>query len=68
MGEQDPAEQLGDIRLHRDLAAAIAAGDVREAEAAMAHLIGDPPSLTPVAPRPAAGLPHPDQPGTMTQA
>ena len=45
MGEQDPAEQLADIRLHRDLAAAIAAGDVAEAEAAMARLIGDPPSL-----------------------
>ncbi len=56
MGEQDPAEQLADIRLHRDLAAAIAAGDVHEAEAAMARLIGDPPSLAPLAPRPAAAL------------
>ena len=45
MGRQDPAEQLADIRLHRDLADAISAGDVREAEAAMARLIGDPPSL-----------------------
>ena len=52
MGEQDPAEQLADIRLHRDLAAAIAAGDAAEAEAAMARLIGDPPSLTPPLLRP----------------
>lgn len=47
MGRQEPADQLADVRLHRDLAAAIAAGDVAEAEAAMARLIGDPPSLTP---------------------
>ena len=45
MARQDPAEQLADVRLHRDLAAAVVAGDVREAEAAMARLIGDPPSL-----------------------
>ncbi len=45
MGRQDPAEQLADLRLHRDLAAAVAAHNVREAEAAMARLIGDPPSL-----------------------
>ena len=45
MARQDPAEQLADVRLHRDLAAAIAGGGVREAEAAMARLIGDPPSL-----------------------
>ena len=47
MGRQDPADQLADVRLHRDLAAAIAGGDAAQAEAAMARLIGDPPSLTP---------------------
>lgn len=56
MGEQDPADQLADVRLHRDLAAAIAAGDAAEAEAAMARLIGDPPSLTPKPSSPAYAL------------
>ena len=45
MERQPPAEQLADIALHRDLARAIAAGDPAQAEAAMARLIGDPPSL-----------------------
>ncbi len=47
MGRQPPADQLADIALHRDLARAIAAADEGAAEAAMARLIGDPPSLTP---------------------
>ena len=48
--EEPAAEQLADIALHRDLARAIQAGDAAEAEAAMARLIGDPPSLSPVSP------------------
>ena len=48
--EEPPAEQLADIALHRDLARAIQAGDAAEAEAAMARLIGDPPSLSPATP------------------
>lgn len=47
MREEPAAEQLADIALHRDLARAIAAGDPVWAEAAMARLIGDPPSLSP---------------------
>ena len=47
MERQPQDEQLADIALHRDLARAIAAGDAAAAEAAMARLIGDPPSLTP---------------------
>ena len=47
MGEQSPQEQLDDVALHRDLAAAIAARDPAASEAAMARLIGDPPSLYP---------------------
>lgn len=46
--ERQPAEeQLAEIALHRDLVRAIEAGDPAEAEAAMARLIGDPPSLSP---------------------
>ena len=45
MERQAPEEQLADVRLHRDLARAIALHDAPEAEAAMARLIGDPPSL-----------------------
>ncbi|MBE7217111.1 MAG: GntR family transcriptional regulator [Caulobacteraceae bacterium] len=47
MERQPPEDQLADIALHRDLARAIAAADEPAAEAAMARLIGDPPSLTP---------------------
>ena len=50
MGEQSQEEQLADVALHRDLAAAIARRDPEAAEAAMARLIGDPPSLYPPAP------------------
>ena len=59
MERQAPAEQLADVRLHRDLARAVAAGDVSAAEAAMARLIGDPPSLTPPAPAPELRRPEP---------
>ncbi len=44
---QTPEDQAADVALHRDLAHAIAAQDPATAEAAMARLIGDPPSLTP---------------------
>lgn len=50
MGGQSPQEQLDDVTLHRDLARAIAARDPAAAEAAMARLIGDPPSLYPSRP------------------
>jgi DNA-binding GntR family transcriptional regulator len=53
MREQPAAEQLADVAMHRDLARAVAAGDAAEAEAAMARLIGDPPSLSPHPARPA---------------
>ncbi len=45
MQRQQADEQLTEVRLHRDLARAIAAGDEAGSEAAMARLIGDPPSL-----------------------
>lgn len=54
MARQTPNEQRADVALHGDLAAAIAAGDAPAAEAAMARLIGDPPSLYPDASRRAA--------------
>ena len=44
MEKQSAEEQLADIALHRGLAAAIAARDAVAAEAAMAKLVGDPPS------------------------
>ncbi len=47
MGRQTPEDQLADVALHRDLAQCIAERDAPAAEAAMARLIGDPPSLTP---------------------
>jgi len=47
MERQSPEEQLADIALHRGLAAAIAARDPAAAEAAMARLVGDPPSAYP---------------------
>jgi DNA-binding GntR family transcriptional regulator len=45
MEKQTPEEQLQDVRLHRALAQAIAAGDPRAAETATSLLIGDPPSV-----------------------
>jgi DNA-binding GntR family transcriptional regulator len=47
MERQSPEEQLADIALHRALADAIAAHDPAAAEAAMARLVGDPPSVYP---------------------
>jgi DNA-binding GntR family transcriptional regulator len=47
MTRQTPDEQRIDVALHADLARAIAARDAVAAEAAMARLIGDPPSLYP---------------------
>ena len=44
MEKQSPEAQLEDVRLHRELAAAIAARDVTAAEAAAARLVGEPPS------------------------
>ena len=44
MEKQSAAEQLADVALHRALAAAIAARDPTAAEAAMARVVGDPPS------------------------
>lgn len=52
MERQSPEEQLADIALHRALADAIAAGDPAAAEAAMARLVGDPPSAYPAKARP----------------
>jgi DNA-binding GntR family transcriptional regulator len=46
MERQTADEQLRDIRLHRDLARAIAARDPAAAEAAATLLIGDPPSVS----------------------
>jgi DNA-binding GntR family transcriptional regulator len=44
MEKQSPQDQLEDVRLHRALAAAIAARDAPAAEAAAARLVGEPPS------------------------
>jgi DNA-binding GntR family transcriptional regulator len=44
MEKQSPEAQLEDVRLHRDLAAAIAARDIAGAEAAAERLVGEPPS------------------------
>jgi DNA-binding GntR family transcriptional regulator len=44
MEKQSPEAQLEDVRLHRDLAALIAARDVSAAETAAERLVGDPPS------------------------
>lgn len=44
MEKQSPEDQLEDVRLHRELAAMIAARDVPAAEAAAARLVGEPPS------------------------
>ncbi len=44
MEKQSPEAQLEDVRLHRELAAAIAARDSFAAEAAAERLVGDPPS------------------------
>jgi DNA-binding GntR family transcriptional regulator len=47
MERQDPQAQLADVALHRAVAAAIAARDPVGAEAAMARIVGDPPSAYP---------------------
>ncbi len=47
MEKQSPAEQLVDVALHRAIAAAIAARDPAAAEAAMARVVGEPPSAYP---------------------
>jgi DNA-binding GntR family transcriptional regulator len=47
MEKQTPEDQLRDVALHRDVAAAIAARDAEAAEAAAAKLVGDPPSAYP---------------------
>jgi DNA-binding GntR family transcriptional regulator len=52
MERQTPEEQLADIAMHRALAEAIAARDPAAAEAAMARLVGDPPSAYPAKARP----------------
>jgi DNA-binding GntR family transcriptional regulator len=44
MERQSPADQLADVERHRELARCIAARDPGAAEAAAAHLVGDPPS------------------------
>jgi DNA-binding GntR family transcriptional regulator len=44
MEKQTEAEQLADVVLHRELAAAIAARDPVAAEQAMGKVVGDPPS------------------------
>lgn len=44
MEKQSPEAQLEDVRLHRALAAMIAARDIPAAEAAAARLVGEPPS------------------------
>jgi DNA-binding GntR family transcriptional regulator len=48
METQTPEEQLADIALHRALGEAIAARDPEAAEAAMARVVGEPPSAYPV--------------------
>jgi DNA-binding GntR family transcriptional regulator len=55
MERQSPAEQLADVAKHRALGAAIAAGDPDAAEAAMAQVVGEPPSAYPPARRSAVG-------------
>lgn len=47
MERQTQAEQLADVALHRAVAAAIAARDPAAAEAAMARIVGEPPSAYP---------------------
>lgn len=47
MERQSQAEQLADVALHRAVAAAIAARDPAAAEAAMARIVGEPPSAYP---------------------
>ncbi len=44
MEKQSPEDQMADVRLHRALAAAIAAHDPAAAEAAAVRLVGEPPS------------------------
>jgi DNA-binding GntR family transcriptional regulator len=44
MERQEAADQLADIALHREVGHAIAAHDVAGAEAAMARVVGEPPS------------------------
>ena len=44
MEKQSPEDQLEDVRLHRQLAAAIATRDAPAAEAAAQRLVGEPPS------------------------
>jgi DNA-binding GntR family transcriptional regulator len=44
MERQTPGDQLKDVALHRELAAAIAARDPLRAETAAIRLVGDPPS------------------------
>ena len=52
MERETPAEQLADVRKHRAVGAAIAAGDEVAAEAAMRQVVGEPPSAYPAARRP----------------
>ena len=52
MERESPAEQHADVAKHRALGAAIAAGDPVAAEAAMAEVVGEPPSAYPAARRP----------------
>ena len=47
MEKQTPDEQRADVALHRAVAAAIAARDPAAAEAAMAKIVGEPPSAYP---------------------
>lgn len=54
MERQTPEEQLADVMKHRALGEAIAAGDPAAAEAAMAAVVGEPPSAYPPARRAAA--------------
>ena len=51
MERETPDEQLADIAAHRLLGAAICAGDAAAAEAAMAKVVGEPPSAYPVGAR-----------------
>jgi DNA-binding GntR family transcriptional regulator len=44
MERQSPDDQLADVERHRELARCIVARDAAAAEAAAAHLVGDPPS------------------------
>lgn len=56
MEKQNPDEQLADVVLHRAVAAAIAEHDEAAAEAAMARIVGEPPSAYPPSRRPAGVL------------